>query len=179
MLGLLSTTAKSSMRPPMVAGPISRNSRFFSLSTGLAWPAGAAGAFAASALIQMAIAEISRRAFAPCFILFPPTHKARHVTPAGPFHASYVSGRADNPVQLQMRHPVVTFQCTPTSSPSIPIYPVLGYPTAFIDCMVRMNLHFRARALSALRSLVFLIALLAALACPATPLSGSQQVHLP
>src|SRR5712671_1037198 len=97
MLGLLSTTAKSSMRPPMVAGPISRNSRFFSLSTGLAWPAGAAGAFAASALIQMAIAEISRRAFAPCFILFPPTHKARHVTPAGPFHASYVSGRADNP----------------------------------------------------------------------------------
>src|SRR6266446_2864999 len=176
MLGLLSTTAKSSMRPPMVAGPISRNSRFFSLSTGLAWPAGAAGAFAASALIQMAIAEISRRAFAPCFILFPPTHKARHVTPAGPFHASYVSGRADNPVQLQMRHPVVTFQCTPTSSPSIPIYPVLGYPTAFIDCMVRMNLHSRARALSALRSLVFLIAPLAGLA---TPLARAQQVHLP
>src|SRR6266478_5058405 len=62
---------------------------------------------------------------------------------------------------------------------SIPIYPVLGYPTAFIDCMVRMNLHFRARALSALRSLVFLIALLAALACPATPLAGTQQAHLP
>src|SRR6266851_291926 len=29
MFGLLSTTAKSSMRPPIVAGPISRNSRFF------------------------------------------------------------------------------------------------------------------------------------------------------
>src|SRR5229473_85380 len=97
MLGLLSATAKSSMRPPMVAGPISRNSRFFSLSTALACPASAAGAFAASALIQMAIAEISPRAFAPCFIVIPSTHKARHVTPAGPFHASYVSGRADKP----------------------------------------------------------------------------------
>src|SRR5258707_5429147 len=32
MFGLLSTTAKSSMRPPITAGPISRSSRFFSLS---------------------------------------------------------------------------------------------------------------------------------------------------
>ncbi len=45
--------------------------------------------------------------------------------------------------------------------------------------MVRMNLHSRARALSALRSLVFLTALLAALAGPATPPAGAQQVHLP
>src|SRR5260221_2409392 len=35
MFGLLSTTAKSSMRPPITAGPISRNSRFFSLSVAL------------------------------------------------------------------------------------------------------------------------------------------------
>ncbi len=98
--------------------------------------------------------------------------------PAHFTHHMFLEGQT-NPVQLQTRHPVVTFQCTPTPSPSIPIYPVLGYPTAFIDCMVRMNLHSRARALSALRSLVFLIALLAALAGPATPLSGAQQVHLP
>src|SRR5262249_54638044 len=32
MLGLDSTTAKSSMRPPMTAGPISRNSRDLNLS---------------------------------------------------------------------------------------------------------------------------------------------------
>src|SRR5256886_5973186 len=32
MFGLLSTTAKSSMRPPITAGPISRNSRFLNLS---------------------------------------------------------------------------------------------------------------------------------------------------
>src|SRR5947199_6147089 len=37
MFGLLSTTAKSSMRPPIVAGPISRNSRFLNLSVGLGW----------------------------------------------------------------------------------------------------------------------------------------------
>src|SRR5437588_3237132 len=42
MFGLLSTTAKSSMRPPIVAGPISRNSRFLNLSVGLGGSAGAA-----------------------------------------------------------------------------------------------------------------------------------------
>src|SRR5258708_3279139 len=42
MFGLLSTTAKSSMRPPITAGPISRSSRFLSLSTALAWSAGRA-----------------------------------------------------------------------------------------------------------------------------------------
>src|SRR5216684_341728 len=49
MFGLLSTTAKSSMRPPIVAGPISRNSRFFSLSVGFGWSAGPASAAVASA----------------------------------------------------------------------------------------------------------------------------------
>src|ERR1700676_940393 len=38
MLGLLSTTATSSMRPPNTAGPISRNSRFLSASVVLDWP---------------------------------------------------------------------------------------------------------------------------------------------
>src|SRR6266849_4706216 len=35
IFGLLSTTAKSSMRPPITAGPTSRSSRLFSLSVGL------------------------------------------------------------------------------------------------------------------------------------------------
>src|ERR1700726_2953450 len=34
MFGLLSTTAKSSMRPPITAGPISRNSSALNLSVG-------------------------------------------------------------------------------------------------------------------------------------------------
>src|SRR5690348_5147757 len=42
MFGLLSTTAKSSIRPPITAGPISRNSKFFSLSVRFDWPAGPA-----------------------------------------------------------------------------------------------------------------------------------------
>ena len=46
MLGLLSRTAKSSMRPPITAGPISRNSRFLNLSVGLC---GAAAKFTAIA----------------------------------------------------------------------------------------------------------------------------------
>src|SRR5260370_14688866 len=40
MFGLLSTTAQSSMRPPIVAGPISRNSRFLNLSVGFGWSPG-------------------------------------------------------------------------------------------------------------------------------------------
>src|SRR5882672_3935091 len=46
--GLLSTTAKSSIRPPITAGPISRNSRFLSLSTALTWSAGRASTSAIS-----------------------------------------------------------------------------------------------------------------------------------
>src|SRR5882762_5004678 len=93
-------------------------------------------------------------------------------------HNMFLKGQT-NPVQLQTRHPVMTFQCTRTVSPSIPIYPVLGYPTAFTHCMLRMNLHSRARTLAALRSLVFLIALLFALTCSPAPLAGAQRVHLP
>src|SRR5260370_33292710 len=49
MFGLPSTTAKSSMRPPIVAGPISRNSRFLSLSVGFGWSAGPGSAAVANA----------------------------------------------------------------------------------------------------------------------------------
>jgi LPS-assembly protein len=88
-------------------------------------------------------------------------------------HHMFLEGQT-KPVESQTRRSVVTFQRAP--SPSIPLYPVLGYPTAFIDRMLRMNLHSRARILSALRSLVFLIAPLAA---PPAPLAGAQQVRLP
>src|SRR6267142_1694827 len=56
---------------PIVAGPISRNSKFFSLSTGLAWSVGTARVFVANAPIQAAIARNRRRAYEPCFISFP------------------------------------------------------------------------------------------------------------
>src|SRR5258708_31595707 len=40
LFGLLSRTAKSSIRPPIVAGPISPNSRFFNLSGWFCWAPG-------------------------------------------------------------------------------------------------------------------------------------------
>ncbi len=95
--------------------------------------------------------------------------------PAHLTHHMFLEGQT-NPVQLQTRHRVLAFQRTRAPSPSIPIYPVLGYPTVFIYCMLRMNPHSRARTPSALRFLVFLTALHAALA---GPLAGAQQVHLP
>src|SRR6266481_7933869 len=61
MLGLLSTTAKSSMRPPIVAGPISRNSRFLNLSVGLGWSPGAASALIAGAPRDTTQTRIVRR----------------------------------------------------------------------------------------------------------------------
>src|SRR6516165_1835493 len=51
-LGLLSTTAKSSMRPPITAGPISRNSRPFHLSVVVGVSAGPAKARGAAASTQ-------------------------------------------------------------------------------------------------------------------------------
>src|SRR5258707_12871775 len=71
MLGLLSTTAKSSMRPPIVAGPSSRNSRFLNLSVGLGWSPGAAFALTAQATSDAAQTRITRRPFHVCFISSP------------------------------------------------------------------------------------------------------------
>lgn len=85
--------------------------------------------------------------------------------------------RQNEPVQSQTRRRVITFQRM--LSPSIPIYPVLGYPTAFTDCMLRINLHSRARIVSALCFLVFLIAILATLTTLSQPLAGAQRVRLP
>src|SRR5882762_8433250 len=72
MFGLLSTTAKSSMRPPIVAGPISRNSTFLNLSVGFGWSPGTAGALIDNAPKIAAQARIVRRAFRVCFIYIPP-----------------------------------------------------------------------------------------------------------
>src|SRR5713226_9024375 len=69
--GLLSTTAKSSMRPPIVAGPISRNSRFLNLSVGFGWSPGAACALIVNAPRDAAQTRIVRRAFHVCFISIP------------------------------------------------------------------------------------------------------------
>src|SRR5712692_9811037 len=68
MFGLLSTTAKSSMRPPIVAGPSSRNSRFLNLSVGFGWSPGAAFAVAVKTPSDPAQATIIPRTIHVCFI---------------------------------------------------------------------------------------------------------------
>src|SRR6202165_22549 len=71
MFGLLSTTAKSSMRPPIVAGPISRNSRFLNLSVGFGWSPGPARAVIGDGPKINDQARIIHRAFPVCFISIP------------------------------------------------------------------------------------------------------------
>jgi LPS-assembly protein len=64
-------------------------------------------------------------------------------------------------------------------SPSIPLIPVLGYPTVFTDGMLRLNLHPRARTHSALPPFLALTALLVAFAGPSAGPLEAQQVRLP
>jgi lipopolysaccharide assembly outer membrane protein LptD (OstA) len=97
-----------------------------------------------------------------------------------------------NPVQRQTRRPLATFHTSATlechssldvnrrtPSPSIPFIRMLGYPIVFIDRMLRLNLHPRARTLSALRPFLFLTAFLLAFAGPPARLATAQQVRLP
>src|SRR5260370_2676454 len=72
MLGLLSTTAKSSMRPPIVAVPSSRNSRFLNLSVGFGWSPEAAFAPSAQIPSDAAQASIIRTAFHTVCSSIPP-----------------------------------------------------------------------------------------------------------
>src|SRR5437879_3267717 len=165
MLGLLSTTAKSSMRPPMVAGPSSRNSRFLNLSVGFCWSPGAAFALTAQAPSDAAQARIIRRAFHVYFIFIPlfarpgmlllqarithqvfwkgkPTREASDV-PRHRFVSCFRQFRSDAAL-----HPHATRRLTLSSNP---YDRMLGYPTVFIDRMFRVNRHLHAGTLSALR----------------------------
>src|SRR6202521_4458593 len=193
MFGLLSTTAKSSMRPPIVAGPISRNSRFFSLSVRFGWSAaGGAVALIVKGPNKTTPARIMRRAFHSCFISIPLCARPGMILrQARITHHMFLEGQT-NPVQRQTRHPLVTFHSAATpcchssrginrrgSSFSILIIPMLGYPTVFIDCMLRMNRHPRARFLSALHTFLSLAALLFALASSSTRPASAQQARLP
>ena len=56
---------------------------------------------------------------------------------------------------------------------------MLGYPTAFTDCMLRLNRHPHRRVLSALRPFLFLAAPLLALAIVPPRIASAQQTRLP
>src|SRR5580692_2867602 len=117
MFGLLSTTPKSSMRPPITAGPISRNSKFFSLSVTIDcdWPANPLGKVNASARQNILGAKIilnADNADEVRRILSPLVIKAGHHTSPMPRRASIVSGMANRPVLRQTRHTVPAFRST-------------------------------------------------------------------
>jgi len=56
---------------------------------------------------------------------------------------------------------------------------MLGYPTDFIDCMLRVNRHPRARVLSGLRHFLLLAALFLALALLPPGIASAQQTRFP
>src|SRR5580704_15282651 len=193
MLGLLSTTPKSSMRPPITAGPISRNSRFFSLSVTLDWPADPSGKVNTSARQNILGAKIILNVDNPDKerrILFPLVIKAGHHTSSVPRRASIVSGLAKRPVLLQTRYIDSAFRSaapiakTPSGArpPALllrlathPSGRMLGYPTVFIAQMFRVNGRSHARIMSAPRFFLFLAMLLYFLPSPALPVSVAEQ----
>src|SRR5579859_1178463 len=93
MFGLLSTTAKSSMRPPITAGPISRNSSALNLSVGFGWSAGPACIFAAATPKNIPTSTMIPTTDHTRFIIDSSTRGAASYSAVYP-HASFVSGSA-------------------------------------------------------------------------------------
>src|SRR5260370_31150372 len=193
MFGLPSTTAKSSMRPPMIAGPISRNSRFLNLSVRFGWSPGAACALIANAPSDAAQARIVRRAFRVCFISIPlyatpgMLLRLRCIT-----HQVFWKGKPtrakDRPAARLVRFAALAILVIAALSPHathrlpLPSNPhdrMLGYPTVFNERMLRVNRYPHARVLSALRPFPFLAALLFALAAATPCIASAQQTRFP
>lgn len=112
--------------------------------------------------------------------------------PARMTHHMFLKGQT-NPVQRQTRDSLVTFHGTGAdtlvrlsaaipglrSSTTHPFDRMLGYPTVFIDCMLRANGHSRARILFTLRLFLLLTALFAAFGGPCAGIVSAQQVRFP
>src|SRR5229473_1190398 len=91
IFGLLSTTAKSSMRPPITAGPISRNSRLLNLSVGFGWSPAPASIFVADAPKNNPTTTTVPKADHTRFMINPSARGPASYSGALP-HASFVSG---------------------------------------------------------------------------------------
>src|SRR5215469_753435 len=122
ILGLLSTTAKSSMRPPMTAGPISRNSSDLNLSIGADALTAAGFAEAAFSLSLVFVLSFCPLATAPArqntphsanvietnsFNMPSSTDGLRRTQKKG--SASYRAGRADAAIEFQKWEPLLGY----------------------------------------------------------------------
>src|SRR6266403_1679039 len=193
MLGLLSTTAKSSMRPPIVAGPSSRNSRFLNLSVGFGWSLGAAFALTPQAPIDAAQARITRRAFHVCFISIPLfARPGMLLLQARTTHQVFWKGKPTRGKSDALRRLFVSCsrQFCPDAAlpphathrlplPSNPYDRMLGYPTVFIDRMFRVNRHPHARTLYARCRFLLPAGLLLAMGAAAPNTASPQQTRFP
>src|SRR6266478_7452774 len=107
-------------------------------------------------------------------------------------HHMFLKGQT-NPVQRQTRNSLVKFHGADAgtlvrlsaaipglrSSTTHPFDRMLGYPTVFIDCMLRANGHSRARILFTPRLFLLLAALFAAFGGPCAGIVSAQQVRFP
>src|SRR5260370_16186800 len=181
------------MRPAMVAGAISRNSRFLNLSVGLGWSAGPAWAFNPSTPRNTAQAKIVRRAFHTCFIFFSLCARpGMLLLLPGNVHQVFWKGkptrckerRAESPLSFtsiefgraDARSPHATHRLR---LPSNPHDRMLGYPIVLIDRMHCVNRHSNTWSLSALRPFLFLAVLVLAPVVPPARMAFAQQARFP
>src|SRR6266581_1393712 len=151
MLGLFSTTANASMRPPITAGPISRNSRFFNLSAGFGWSAAAA---AARRNVRSHPSPHERRNM----IVLLCTQGRESYRSRGRA-ASFVSGRAVGSLRSNRRARRTRRYAVRAGQRSArathPASCMLGLRIVFTDCMFPENRFAESPLCSPLRALLF------------------------
>src|SRR6266705_2845827 len=153
MFGLLSTTAKSSMRPPIVAGPISRNSRFLNLSMGFGWSAGAACALIANTPSNATQARIDRKAFRISFISISLRARPGMLLRLGRItHQVFWKGKPtrckERRATRELRFTRKQFSChhavfTCNSSPTLAFLPRFALFSSWLRCSSRLPLRGR------------------------------------
>src|SRR5882762_6794553 len=146
MFGLPSTTAKSSMRPPITAGPISRSSRFLSLSTTFGWSAGRASSPAISTAQHNPPAAAHFKTHDTRFMILSLIAR-RGIILRCSITRIFVSGMAAREEKDARCRTAVSSPATQRAKP------MLGYPTYSIIRILRVNRHSHARIFSALQFL--------------------------
>src|SRR2546427_4023009 len=181
------------MRPPMTAGPISRNSRFLNLSVEFCCSPGAASALPLNAPRKATAIRVVRRALNKYFISIPhaqgpasyPCRLASRITFIWKGQPTLCRDRRAAPLrrfthpQFRQLHSAPPHATSSVHLPSNLCDPMLGYAPASLDRMLRVTRHFCARTLSAPRLRFFSAVLFAALGCQYGGSAQAQQVRAP